>query len=614
VLGIARVRALVSDPSVDLLLPGKDGSLWIRFPDAFSHMGKPKQEELTLFRTRFDVPGSVYRADLSVEAFKSVVILLDQRTVPTRPSDPESWKQPIEVDLAPSLRSGAHELMLVVRNWNAHAAVRASCAVLGIRTEDGWEASHDGRTWVPARSLDEREPLDFPTPLPTAAQAFARQLWWMLPLFAAVAAWSLLRSTGRFRGWTLTPSRTRWVLLGVWVVVGLNDLSKLPLEFGFDASSHLDYIHFVSSRLRLPLASDGWEMYQAPLYYIVSAALDGVPQLAGAAHEDAWLRLVPLACGALQIEVVRRVGRIVFGDREDLQTATIVVAGLLPVNLYMSQTLGNESLCGLATAVLVLLCLRGQRVIWMGFVLGIACLSKVTALLWFPLCAVALVSRSIAERGSVSSIAKRIGAVWGIALAIAGWFYARNWWLLGKPFVGQWDWKESNRVWWQDPGYRIPEHFARFGRSLVQPVYAGIDSFWDGMYGTLWSDSFLGGIFSTPPWHLEPMIAGVWLGLPLTIAMLVATTVGSFRASAWRSTIRFSTLAVVVYLLAALYVNLRVPVYSLSKASFTLGLAPCYALLAVAGMKPLFDRPWTRAIAWGFLACFGAAAVRAYFA
>ncbi len=611
--GVARVRALVADPSVNLLLPGKDGARWIRYPDPFSHVGRPKQEELTLFRKRFDVPGSVYRAELSVEAFESLVVLLDEQTIPTRPFDAETWKQPIDVDLAQSLRPGSHELMLVVRNWNAHAAVRASCPVLGLRTDDGWEASHDARNWTPARSLEEREPLPFPVPLPTAAQAFARQLVWMLPLFAAVAFASILRSKGRLRGWTLTPSRTRWILIGVWVVVGVNDLLKLPLEFGFDASSHLDYVHFVSTRWRLPLARDGWEMYQAPLHYLISAALDGALGLASAAHDDAWLRLVPLACGALQIEVARRVGRRVFEGRDDLQISTIVIAGLLPVNLYMSQTLGNESLCGLATAVLVLLCIGEQRAIWMGVALGVACLSKVTALLWFPLCAVALVSRSIAERASVSAIAKQLAAVWGIAVVIAGWFYARNWMLLGKPFVEQWDWRESNRIWWQDPSYRIPEHFARFGRSLVQPIYAGIDSFWDGMYSTLWADSFLGGIFSTPPWRLEPMIAGAWLGLPLTIAMVAAMTFGSFRASARRSTIRFSTLAVLVYLLAALYVNLRVPVYSLSKASFTLGLTPCYALLAVAGMKSFFDRPWTRAIVCGFLACFAVAAVAAYF-
>jgi hypothetical protein len=363
-------------------------------------------------------------------------------------------------------------------------------------------------------------------------------------------------------------------------------------------------------------------MYQAPLYYMISAALDWALRIGSVAHGEAWLRLVPLACGALQIEVARRIGRLVFEDREDLQSATILIAGLLPVNLYMSQTLGNESLSGLTTAVLVLLCLRAvvgreplatHRVICLGLVLGIAILSKVTALLWLPLGALALVSRTVAERGSVTTVVKRIGAVWGIAAVIAGWFYARNWWLLGKPFVGQWDWKEANRIWWQDPSYRIPEHFTRFGRSLVQPIYAGVDSFWDGMYSTFWTDAFLGGVFSTPPWHLEPMIAGAWLGLPLTVAMLAAMTVGVFRASAWRSAIRFSTLAVGLYLAFVLYLNVHLPIYSLAKASFTIGLIPCYALLAVAGMKPLFDRAWSRAIVGGFLACFGAMTVRAYF-
>jgi len=95
--------------------------------------------------------------------------------------------------------------------------------------------------------------------------------------------------------------------------------------------------------------------------------------------------------------------------------------------------------------------------------------------------------------------------------------------------------------------------------------------------------------------------------------MLAAMTIGVCRASALRPALRFSTLAIGLYLSAALYVNLRVPVYSLSKASFTLGLTPCYALLAVAGMKPLFDRAWSRVVACGFLACFGALTIRTYF-
>ena len=47
---------------------------------------------------------------------------------------------------------------------------------------------------------------------------------------------------------------------------------KVPYDNGFDVLPHMDYIAFVGERA-LPLATDGWQMFQSPLYYIVSAPL-----------------------------------------------------------------------------------------------------------------------------------------------------------------------------------------------------------------------------------------------------------------------------------------------------------------------------------------------------
>jgi hypothetical protein len=35
---------------------------------------------------------------------------------------------------------------------------------------------------------------------------------------------------------------------------------------GFDAVAHEAYIQFIQQKHALPLADDGWEMYQPPLY------------------------------------------------------------------------------------------------------------------------------------------------------------------------------------------------------------------------------------------------------------------------------------------------------------------------------------------------------------
>src|SRR5258705_502287 len=333
--------------------------------------------------------------------------------------------------------------------------------------------------------------------------------------------------------------------------------------------------------------------------------------------------LAPLACGAVQVEIASRIVRRIFQHRGDMQCIGIWVAGLLPVTLYISQVVGTEPLGGLTAAIVALLCVKvlcstdGPSTLrdaaWIGLALGIALLSKLTALLWVPLVAVAWLGRAIVRRESLLAAFARTGVSWIVAAVVSGWYFARNWIFLGKPIVVGWDWKEVNRTWWQDPGYRIPEHFTRFGRSLVQPVYASVHGFWDGMYSTFWADGLLSGTMVPPPWNVDCMSAGVLFGLPLTAAMFAAMCCAPSTPAGARSAQRFAALAVLLYLLAALDLYLRLPTYSGVKASHTLGLVPFFALLAAAGLRPLLANVWSRAVVVGGLACFGATSWVAYF-
>ena len=79
--------------------------------------------------------------------------------------------------------------------------------------------------------------------------------------------------------------------------------------------------------------------------------------------------------------------------KESLQVIGILLGGLLPMNLYMSQSLGNEPLVGCLTALLILLACQvfsgvraatRETAILMGFILGLALLTKVTAILIVP--------------------------------------------------------------------------------------------------------------------------------------------------------------------------------------------------------------------------------------
>ena len=75
----------------------------------------------------------------------------------------------------------------------------------------------------------------------------------------------------------------------------------------------------------------------------------------------------------------------------------------------------------------------------------------------------------------------------------------------------------------------------------------------------------------------------------------------------------FAVAAIFIYLAAIIDLYVRLPVYSTAKATYTLGLLPCYAVLAAAGAAPLLRFRLPRAILFSALACWAVAAYAAYF-
>ena len=192
------------------------------------------------------------------------------------------------------------------------------------------------------------------------------------------------------------------------------------------------------------------------------------------------LRFLPLLCGIAQVEICYRAARRVYPDRRDMQIVCTALGGLLPMNLYISQYIGNEPLAGCLSALVVLWCiyiltassprLETKAIVGLAVLLGCAILAKVTAvLLLAPVCIV------VYYRGGKEAITWRwkdvLILVAGVAV-VSGWYFLRNWVEFGKPFVGGWD-TARGIIWWQDPGFRTPAQFARFGAALTQPIAAG---------------------------------------------------------------------------------------------------------------------------------------------
>jgi hypothetical protein len=613
---------LLESPSVNLLIP-EGGAQWIRQPEQFQLGPRFNSREMTVFRKRFTVEKIPTSAVLCVRSFKVVSIQLNSEELQKPQSSLDFWKKANQIDIARKLRLGDNELVLHVLNLKGHAALLAYCKELGIFTGQDWEAMtfNNFNRWSPAVPVNEPVSVEISQKFPSCWVAFSAKLPIFIFLFCFVFVWTIVRSKypASPDSFSFNASHLRLLLLSGWIVLAVNNIFKLPTNIGFDVDSHMAYIRYVADNMSIPLASEGWQMFQAPLYYIMSAVTyKALFRLVNESGMEQILRFLPLLCGILQVEIGFRFMRLVFPDRNDLQTVGTLVCGTLPMNIYISQVVGNEPLAGILSAIVLFLCVKRmlnkpqaypiRSEVILGLFLGLALLAKATAILLIPLVIIHYFFSNEFEYKTLKSLYKPISISIGTAFLIASWYYIRNWIKLGSPVVGGW-----NSGWWQDPSYRTIEHFIRFGESLSHPVFSAVQSFGDALYSTMWMDGFLLirkiGIY--PPWNYDFMIAGSWLALPVAIAIVV----GMIRPSPRKiqHVLTFSRIALMLYLAALLYLYLKLPIYSTAKATYTLGLMPLYGMLAAIGFRPMLENKWLRATVYGWLTCFGVSAYCSYF-
>ncbi|HAM36755.1 MAG TPA: hypothetical protein DEB40_00480 [Elusimicrobia bacterium] len=597
---------VAASPAFPLLRP-MSGALWLRHAEPFELASRSLGRSKRHFRRRFVLPVRIERARFSVAAMRMARISLDGAVIFASPS-PRSWKRTFRV--AGPVEAGAHELMAEVESVDGPPLFVLRSEDMDVSSDPRWESSSDGNAWEPAAPARGPARVPLRDAFPSAGEGAAACLPWLIPVFLA----ALVISTGAIRApASIGPGAVRWTLLAAWLVLALNNLFKLPWNAGFDAGYHVEYIAHVARHWRLPLATEGWQMFQSPLYYLTAAPFYAAAEAHGGLFAAGYaVRCVSWLCGAAQIELTYRVVRSVFPSRPGLQSAGVVIGGLLPMNIYMSQTASNEPFAAALTAAALAFAVgmharapgRPADGHWLvlGGLLGLALLSKVSAalviapLLWHL-------------RPGPKALIKTAA----VALAFCGWYYLRNWALLGSPFIGGWD-PGRGMGWWQDPGYRTLGQLLFHGEALRSPVYSGIYGLWDSLYSSLWLDGWLSGIItvrSRPPWNYHLLAAGAWLALVPSAAILwgFSKAVGG---KAPRS-VRLSALCLAVYALALTVLYLKLPVYSTAKASYTLGLVPCYATLACSGLEGIWEKPLLRGIALGWIACWAAAAYGAYF-
>jgi Flp pilus assembly protein TadD len=607
VAGILLVCLRASNDPRIAFLPGGGPAGWIVFPaapDADAHSAAALD---AVFRRTFELGAVPRSARLSVRAARSFELMLNGDAIGFE-AEP-NWKKTSAVDVAAHLHPGTNFIEVKVVNEAGPPALELALDTGGVivGTDTNWECSFAGSSWkraVPASAARTPGPGNLFANGEGSIGALAR-VWplWMVFLAVAAAIWvvgGLCLSARRARAPAaaagLSARGTAALLIAVsafWVAMFWHNTSLLPRTIGFDSRAHTDYIRYIQDHGTVPFATDGFEMFQPPLYYGMSAAaLSSLGLEAGDQDESgSVLRLLGMLLGGAQFTLIYLSLRMLMPDRNRGPLAGLALAAFMPMSLYLSQYTTNELLAAALAAGAVFLTLRLLKAdrptvaqcAGLGLCLGAGLLAKATLLLLVPLVILALAWKLAEAKSPPAAWLRTAGVTLGVCAAVCGWYYIRVWIRFGTPLVGNWD-AVSGFQWWQENGYRTAADYTRFGRSLLQPLFVGFNGFWDGLYSTLWGDGLCGGrvdMVLRPPWNYDLIAAGYWLALVPTLMVLCGAAAAVWRFLRTPSPRGFLMVSLAGAMLFALvWMSLKVPSYAQAKAIYA---APALVALCFFG-------------------------------
>jgi Dolichyl-phosphate-mannose-protein mannosyltransferase len=615
-LGLLGLAALIlawwstANPKTSFL-PRDGRAEWILFPtppDARSHYIVNLD---ATFRHEFRLEQAPRIGHVSLRAAKRVELKINGSTVdlPTT----SNWKDITTVDVLGFLRIGANLIEARVFNENGPPSLWLTLTTdqSTVRSDQTWSAAFTGSAWRPAALAS--------TPrFPRTGNAIAEgemtlnaltKIW---PIWSAMGGIAiLLWATGR--RWLAYSARsvignqsTAWlrhpttilplVLALLWAFLFWHNAGLVPQDTGFDSRYHIEYIKYIQEHRALPLPTEGYEMFQPPLYYGVSAAILSLCGLS-VTNESAFLilRMLTMLFGIAHFVLVFLAMRLLFPEQLGRQLVGLVLAALLPMQLYLSHYITNETLAATLITASLYVGLRALRYdnvasyVWLAVCLGAALLTKATALLAFLVVLGALILKRTKERSSVAVWFRTIGLTVLICFAICGWHYLRIWSHFGKPFVGNWD-VSGGFSWWQDPGYHTAADYVRFGRSLVRPLFSSFAGLGDGIYSTLWGDGLCGGVSALiyrPPWNYDLMVSGYLLALAPSLIILTGAVVALCRFVRNPSEEYFLLVGLSGAIsLGVIFMTLTVASYAQIKAFYGLSMLVPLCFFGVLGWTP----------------------------
>jgi 4-amino-4-deoxy-L-arabinose transferase-like glycosyltransferase len=324
--------------------------------------------------------------------------------------------------------------------------------------------------------------------------------------------------------------------LGVWYTL------TTPIFEASDERWHYPVVRHLATTGRLPIQEPDqrtdWhqEGSQPPLYYLLAAALTagvdtsdfeavhvpnphavvGEPLAVGNknmlihAHDENWpwqgtalavhiIRLLSVALGAVTVWLTYCLARLAWPVDSGVALLAAAFTAFNPMFIFIGASVNNDNLAApLAAGTMVVLLAalrRGQAPrdgLWLGLLLGLGAITKLSALALVPLVGLALTWNAARRHRQGQSRAWRtwlinLAVVGGLMLVIAGWWYWRNYILYSDPtglnrmldIAGRrHEVLSLDRLWYEFEGFRIT-YWALFGALNIlvdRWIYTALDA------------------------------------------------------------------------------------------------------------------------------------------
>ena len=468
------------------------------------------------FRRQFAIYKIPTRCKLEMRAMRQFKISVNQVPIGNSP-EAHNWKFSIKFDIAPHLKVGENVIIVDVTNQTGPAAllveadkIKTKNAIIDLDTSKKWQVTLDpgSENWsTPIVSLKEGVHLESK---PGPIQKSKNYPIYMM-LFGAYCFITLL-VLNPFRIFIRSKEQVKFayshiqsqssekqliarisafvkkdylliLIMVVMLVVNVHNTINYKYDrTGLDWWGHVPYIKYLASKWRVPVATEGWEMFQPPLYYFLSAFIykvfGGEPELP--LRLSASLQAEPNSLKAVQffgmfsgianaffaLWVLRRL----FPQNRAIQTMGFSLVGLMPMCLYMNPIISNEVFAGAMISLSIALLVkygftRGRltkystamqillrHYLIMAVAIGLALLSKYTALFIFIATTIVFGIRML-DKSCRKHELRNFLIFLAVVFAICGWLYIRNLVMFGDLFIGNWD-EESTYHYEQLHGYR----------------------------------------------------------------------------------------------------------------------------------------------------------------